>query len=151
LLLKSSEAGNPRKRRPLLPTGLHEDAIEKSLEGGQISLFYIERNNAMQSALMVAQSLSCLQQSELAFSQLPPLEHTFEAWFSNGSSRRAEILHLRERLLGAAALPETGLRLIYEIMSSQLEALQAFEHLSSAFRRPLHQRLVRHIATKSAS
>jgi hypothetical protein len=105
----------------------------------------------MKSAMIVAQSLSCLQQSGQAFSQLPPLEETFETWFSRGESRRAEILQVRECLLGAATLPGSGLRLIYEIMTSQLEALQACQHLSSAFRRPLHQRIVRHIATQSAS
>jgi hypothetical protein len=126
--------------------------IEKShvLKEENTTIFH-RRNDEMQSAMMVAQSLSCLQQSEQAFPQLPPLEQTFESWFSRGESRRAEILHVREYMLGAATLPGSGLRLIYEIMSSQLEALQACEHLSSAFRRPLHQRLVRHIATKSAS
>jgi hypothetical protein len=105
----------------------------------------------MKASTMIAQPLSCLQQSELVFSQLPPLERTFETWVTTGVGEPVALLHLRERLLGAATLPGASLRLIYEIMARQLEALQAFEQLSTAFRRPLHQRIVRHVATQSAT
>jgi hypothetical protein len=105
----------------------------------------------MRQLAMIEQPVFDIQKQEQTLAHLPALEETFAAWFTAGRPEAAHALTLREQLLGAATLPAAGLSLIYEVVTRQLEAIQSMNHLSAWYKRPVHQRLVRHAATISAS
>lgn len=98
-----------------------------------------------------AQHALPLPQGGRDLSRLLSLEDTFETWLATGATEVGNTLHLREHALGAATLSSASLRLIYEIANRQIEVLPTREHVSARLRRPLHQRIVRHEATLSAS
>lgn len=56
----------------------------------------------------------------------------------------------REQVLGAATLPGTVLQLLYQIAATHLHQEQVDKDLADWEMRPLHQRLVWHVSTRSA-
>ncbi len=94
--------------------------------------------------------LPSLGSHELLFSGLPSLQSLFEVWDSTGAMHLAPSLMLREQVLGAATLPGTVLQLFYQIAATHLYHEQAEKDLAHWETRPLHQRLVWHVSTRSA-
>jgi hypothetical protein len=91
-----------------------------------------------------------LQHLEQVFSGLPPLQSLFETWDLTGTTHSSPMLMLREQKLGAATLPGTVLQLLYKIAATHFQHVRDDKDIAQWEQRLLHQRLVRHAATRSA-
>ena len=93
---------------------------------------------------------SNLQSFEQVFLGLLPLKTLFETWDSTGVTHLSPSLMLREQVLGAATLPGTALQLLYQSAATHLQNVQVEQDPAQMEMRPLHQRLIRHVSTRSA-
>ncbi len=103
----------------------------------------------MSPSTVIAQSYDVVLPVEQRLSWLPPLQHTFASWHTDGATEAAPILDRREAVLGAATL--SGASLLYEIASLHIQALHPFGPLSAWHTRPLHERIASHAASHSAA
>jgi hypothetical protein len=125
---------------------------------GVISSLLCERSACRKGGLFFTMSLvisrvhpmPSLVSLEQLFSGLPSLQALFEEWDSADAKHLAPSLMLREQVLGAGTLPGTVLQMFYQIAATHLHHMQADKGLAHWQMRPLHQRLVRHVLTRSA-
>jgi hypothetical protein len=125
---------------------------------GVISSLLGERSACRKGGLFFTMSLvisrvhplHSLVSIEQLFSGLPLLQSLFEEWDSTDAKHLAPSLMLREQVLGAGTLPGTVLQLFYHIAATHLHHVQDEKGLAHWQMRPLHQRLVRHVSTRSA-
>lgn len=104
----------------------------------------------MNGTMTLAQYANAHRHTEQALFTLPPLEDIFAHWDALGASSRATALHQREQVLGRASLSSASLQLLYEIATQHIHALRTVPSLSARSLRPLHERLVRHAASRTA-
>src|SRR5260221_6803181 len=105
----------------------------------------------MSPSTVITQSYVDVLPVEQRLSCLPPLQHTFAAWHTAGSTEAGHLLELCEALLSTATLSSASLRLLYESASQHIQARQSFEPVSAWHARPLHERIASHAASHSAA